>query len=402
MTAFDDERIGDAVFRVMYDTPAITNGVYRIVLTPVGALVLAGVTIARARRRSTAGTRRSCACALGILADRAASRRCPSPRAMRRAQPRAAARPARRRPSTLEEGLTNMLAVQSLGGEARERRPLRPTTRGRRFSRHRAADGARHARSSLRRVRAGASRSAACAFYYIADLVIAGEHLARRLRRCSSPTSSCSTFACVELGALWLRVQESAAGLDRVFFLMDLPSEAGSARRAPAPAARARRCASRARATRTRTEPSALRDVELEARVGRGDGARRARRRRQDDARLPDPALPRADGGPRAVRRRRHRGGHARLAARAGRVRVPGDGALRRDDRGEPPRSAGPTRAMPSVRRAAQLAGADDFVRSAARGLPRRGSGARAASSRSGQKQRLSIARALRAATRAS
>ena len=27
MTAFDDERIGDAVFRVMYDTPSITNSV---------------------------------------------------------------------------------------------------------------------------------------------------------------------------------------------------------------------------------------------------------------------------------------------------------------------------------------------------------------------------------------
>jgi ABC-type multidrug transport system fused ATPase/permease subunit len=32
-------------------------------------------------------------------------------------------------------------------------------------------------------------------------------------------------FACVELGSLWLRVQEAAAGLSRVFFLMDLPSE---------------------------------------------------------------------------------------------------------------------------------------------------------------------------------
>jgi ABC-type multidrug transport system fused ATPase/permease subunit len=35
MTAFDDERIGDAVYRVMYDTPTITNACYRILLTPI-------------------------------------------------------------------------------------------------------------------------------------------------------------------------------------------------------------------------------------------------------------------------------------------------------------------------------------------------------------------------------
>ncbi|MDX1649845.1 MAG: ABC transporter transmembrane domain-containing protein, partial [Myxococcota bacterium] len=38
-SAFDDERIGDAVFRVMIDTPSITEGVYRIVLTPLASAV---------------------------------------------------------------------------------------------------------------------------------------------------------------------------------------------------------------------------------------------------------------------------------------------------------------------------------------------------------------------------
>ena len=38
MSAFDDERIGDAIYRVMYDTPAITSGVYRILLTPLLSL----------------------------------------------------------------------------------------------------------------------------------------------------------------------------------------------------------------------------------------------------------------------------------------------------------------------------------------------------------------------------
>ena len=54
MTAFDDERIGDAVYRVMYDTPAITNSVYRILLTPIGALRARGRHDRAARARSTA------------------------------------------------------------------------------------------------------------------------------------------------------------------------------------------------------------------------------------------------------------------------------------------------------------------------------------------------------------
>ena len=35
MTAFDDERIGDAIYRVMYDTPAITSVSYQLLLTPI-------------------------------------------------------------------------------------------------------------------------------------------------------------------------------------------------------------------------------------------------------------------------------------------------------------------------------------------------------------------------------
>src|SRR5215813_15665392 len=35
--AFDDAKVGDAIYRVLYDTPAITNTVYRLLLTPVGA-----------------------------------------------------------------------------------------------------------------------------------------------------------------------------------------------------------------------------------------------------------------------------------------------------------------------------------------------------------------------------
>ena len=39
MRAFDDERIGDAVYRLMYDTPSITNVCYRLLITPVAAVL---------------------------------------------------------------------------------------------------------------------------------------------------------------------------------------------------------------------------------------------------------------------------------------------------------------------------------------------------------------------------
>jgi subfamily B ATP-binding cassette protein MsbA len=75
------------------------------------------------------------------------------------------------------------------------------------------------------------------------------------------------TFACVEVGALWMRVQESAAGLDRVFFLMDLPGEADPPAARPLPPLRSG-LRIEAASYRDPDGSEALRDVSLEARVG--------------------------------------------------------------------------------------------------------------------------------------
>ena len=61
-------------------------------------------------------------------------------------------------------------------------------------------------------------------FGYVAGLVITGE-LSRGDFILLFTYYLILAFACIELGALWLRVQEAAAGLSRVFFLMDLPGE---------------------------------------------------------------------------------------------------------------------------------------------------------------------------------
>jgi ABC-type multidrug transport system fused ATPase/permease subunit len=217
-TVFDDERIGDAVYRVMYDTASITNGVYRILLTPVGAFVLAAVTIGVLQ--AVFGAHPTIvACAAGLLAV-ALVVTFPFAAALRRRNRRSRQAGAGTT-STLEEGLTHILAVQSQGGEARERHRFDRDSWGS-FSRYRD-------QMALGMVAALAAllpgfAIAGWAFYYVAGLVIDG-------RISLGDFSLLFTYflllswACVELGALWLRLQDAAAGLDRVFFLMDYPGE---------------------------------------------------------------------------------------------------------------------------------------------------------------------------------
>jgi ATP-binding cassette subfamily B protein/subfamily B ATP-binding cassette protein MsbA len=218
MTAFDDERIGDAIFRVMYDTPSITTGVYRIVLTPLAStvfsllviLVLSGVFGEHPIIVWTA------IAILGI----AFAATVPFSGALRRRAGRSR-RAGATTTSTLEEGLTNILAVQSLGGEGREKRRFDADSWAS-FSRHR-SQMALGMIITLCAVIPGVIVGSRV-FYYVANLVIEGR---------ISPGDFgllfayflMLTFACVEIGALWIRVQEAAVGLQRVFFLMDLPGE---------------------------------------------------------------------------------------------------------------------------------------------------------------------------------
>jgi ABC-type multidrug transport system fused ATPase/permease subunit len=260
MTAFDDERIGDAVFRVMYDTPAITNSVYRIVLTPVGALALAAVTIAVLE--TVFGAHPTITwCAAGLLAT-ALVATLPFAAALRRRSSRSRKAGAAAT-STLEEGLTNVLAVQSQGGEAGQRSRFDEDSWAS-FSRYRAQMALGMGVALLAFVPGFAI--CAYAFYYVADLVIAGRISLGDFGLLFAYFLVLA-FACVEIGALWVRVQESAAGLDRVFFLMDLPSETDAPGARPlAPLRRAVQVERAAFAYPDGTQ--ALRDVSLEACVG--------------------------------------------------------------------------------------------------------------------------------------
>jgi len=218
MTSFDDERIGDAIFRVMYDTPAITSGVYRILLTPLASTAFSVLVILVLS--SVFGNHPIIVWTAVAILGIAFAATAPFSGALRRRAGRSR-RAGATTTSTLEEGLSNILAVQSLGGEGREKRRFDADSWAS-FSRHRSQMALGMIITLCAVVPAVIVGSRV--FYYVANLVIEGTISPGDFGLLFSYFMML-TFACVEIGALWIRVQEAAVGLQRVFFLMDLPAE---------------------------------------------------------------------------------------------------------------------------------------------------------------------------------
>jgi ABC-type multidrug transport system fused ATPase/permease subunit len=385
MTAFDDERIGDAIFRVMYDTPSITTGVYRIVLTPLASLGFAALVIAVLY--STFGQHATIVWTAVAILGIAFAATFPFSAALRRRAGRSR-RAGATTTSTLEEGLTNILAVQSLGGEGREKRRFDSDSWDS-FSRHRSqmALGMIIFVCALVPGVLVGSR----VFYYVADLVIQ-ERISPGDFGLLFSYFLMLTFACVEIGALWIRVQEAAVGLQRVFFLMDLPGE-----RDPDDAfelARLARVVRIENATFSYPDGThALHDVTLEARVG-------------EITAFVGPAgagkTTLAYLIPRFIRPRsgkvRYDGvdiAKASLESIRSQVSFVFQETVLFDASIEENIKLGnPDASETEVRRAAQIAGADEFIRTLPEGY-RTHLGRSGGKLSVGQKQRLSIARAL-------
>jgi ABC-type multidrug transport system fused ATPase/permease subunit len=219
MTAFDDERIGDAVYRVMYDTPTITNACYRILLTPLTAplhiLLTVAILTALFGDQPLIYGAAIAFLPLALLAT------LPLASAMRRSSgvSRKAGATAT---STAEEGMSNILAVQSLGGEDRQRERYEQDS-WTAFSRYRAVF-----RLGMYAVVIAAIPGmfiVGYAFLHAIDLVIAGE-ISRGDFGLIVTYFFHILISSVSIGQLWFSLQGSAAGLHRVFFLMDMPGEA--------------------------------------------------------------------------------------------------------------------------------------------------------------------------------
>ena len=226
LRAFDDASIGDALFRTLYDTPALTHAVYRIALAPLTSGIF-GVCIVLAMTASF-GAHPLLAQLGAVLLVTSLLSSLPFAAAMRRRAVRARASGASAT-ATLEEGLHNVLAVQALGAGEKERARYDRASWDA-FESYR-SEVALGMAALLAGVVPGAVIAAA-AFFYVGGQVIDGA---------LSPGDfmlllgyfGLLAFACVDVGALWLRLQDASTGLERVFALMDLPGEGDAAGRAP-------------------------------------------------------------------------------------------------------------------------------------------------------------------------
>jgi len=385
MTAFDDERIGDAVFRVMYDTPSITNTCYRLLLTPIAAPV--GLLLAVGVLQLAYGDHPLLVWSALAFLPLAILTSVPFAGLVRR-RGETSRKAGANTTSTVEEGVTNVLAVQSLGGQGREQK---------RFDR----DSWESFASFRSYLLVGILTFlvalvpgvvlGARAFLYVVELVIQGKISLGDFTLLFTYFTQIGFFA-VEIGALWIRVQGSAPGLHRVFFLMDLPNEQDA--RGAQDLARVRSCVRLENVSYEYPDGTpALRDVSLELPVGKVT----------------------ALVGPAGA-------GKTTLAYLVPRFLHPSSGRVLLDDADvadatqtslrdqiafvfqetvlfddtveENIRMGRPEASATEVRRAAQIAGADEFIRRLPEGYATR-LGRAGGKLSVGQKQRLSIARAL-------
>ena len=214
----NDQKIGDSLYRVMYDTPALTNVFFQTIMSPIGA-VFTGTLVLVVMAFNYGQAPEIVWLAICILPLQFLAM-LPFPRAMRR-RSQASRAAGSVTTGNIEEGISNVLAVQSLGGNRRERQ---------RFQGHSDESFKRHRAEVLVGVMYGVANGMArglmglIAFYFISSRVIEGV---------LTPGDYGVLFfyyawlsgSVTALPYLWIRIQADVPGIRRVFFLMDLPSE---------------------------------------------------------------------------------------------------------------------------------------------------------------------------------
>jgi ABC-type multidrug transport system fused ATPase/permease subunit len=217
LTAFDDERIGDAIYRVMYDTPAITQVIFRLLLIPLYSplgIILVSWTLQSTYDTTLLGWFTLAALPLVLFGT--------FPFAARiRRQGEESRMAGATTASTIEEGMSNVVAVQSLGGREHQQE---------RFDRHSEGSFGEFRRYILIWIIAGFVAIAlgiplvVAMLRYGVQQVIAGVLTVGDFALMVTFFIQAATYTAI-LGTLWIRLQGNAAGLHRVFRLMDLPGE---------------------------------------------------------------------------------------------------------------------------------------------------------------------------------
>jgi ABC-type multidrug transport system fused ATPase/permease subunit len=218
MTRLTDARVGDAMYRLMYDTPQLTEICSRIILTPILTPTVVGVSLWVLFQ--TYGDAPGVLTTAALVVPAGFLLTLPFVGPVRRTA-LAARRTGSETTVTIEEGMSNVLAVQSLGAERRE---------GRRFDADSWQSYGRFRSHLMLWIGAflllvvAISGITLSLFYALTDRVIEGSMSVGDI-------GVIATFFflfvghAINLGQSWLYLQDNVAGLDRVFELMDEPPD---------------------------------------------------------------------------------------------------------------------------------------------------------------------------------
>ncbi len=219
MTTLDDHRIGDAVYRVMYDAPMLPGICYQVALNPIFMLIGAGISLYM-MHYSYGDVAPELIWAASLLIPAGLLITVPFSGLARRVQQdsRAAGTVTT---NAMEESLGNIAAVQSLGGMTQEKERI-----------------AAHSADSFRRYRHIKIVQILLEFASIATLVVMGFWATifvtdQIINGTMSPGDFGVLFGIVlslgftalGVGTFWIELQGNAAAVRRVFFFIDLPSE---------------------------------------------------------------------------------------------------------------------------------------------------------------------------------
>ena len=220
MTVLDDQRIGDSVYRTMYDAPAIQGICFDITLTPVIALLGAAASVYVVNYSFGDKVPELVWLAMATL-PLTLLFTVPLAGVARRAS-QASRGAGSATTNRIEENMANMAAVQSHNAEEREREAFGAASREsyRRFRHLVAVEIGIELTAGLALLAVGV-----WAFLLVTDRIVAGDLLPGDFLLALSLFFAVAG-ASMSLGRLWVDFQGNAAGVRRVFFYLDLPGDA--------------------------------------------------------------------------------------------------------------------------------------------------------------------------------
>ena len=218
MTRLEDQRIGDSIYRVLYDTPQINEIFYQIVHTPVMTITLF-IAAALTMMSAYPTVPELLWMTVVILPLWFVVSSLFAPIVRRRGQAARAA--GALTTSTIEEGMDNVLAVQSLGGNKKERGRFGDDS-NESFKRHRIQA---FVWMSIFWVNGAFNQIIELFFFcYVLFMVFDGELSVGDFGVLLGMIGQLRGRA-QELAWIWIRFQDNVAAMRRVFAMMDLPPE---------------------------------------------------------------------------------------------------------------------------------------------------------------------------------